>query len=86
MTGYIINDMLSLALQALDQILPYFGLDEEFYTGLDQAMVLIIDLLNGAAYFLNLDALVICFTAIFVAKNYSLMFRVIMKVIGWVTP
>lgn len=59
----------------MDSLLPTLNLPEEFVTALDNGITVVIDLLEGANYFLPLDILVVCFSAMLIADNFTLLIR-----------
>ncbi len=60
----------------LDSLLPTLNLPQDFIDSLDSGITVIIDLLEGANYFLPLDVLVVCFTAMLIADNFTLLMRI----------
>lgn len=71
----IINKLMEFIISIMDSLLPTLNLPEEFVTALDNGITVVIDLLEGANYFLPLDILVVCFSAMLIADNFTLLIR-----------
>lgn len=71
----IINKLMEFIISIMDSLLPTLNLPEEFVTALDNGITVVIDLLEGANYFLPLDILVLCFSAMLIADNFTLLIR-----------
>lgn len=72
----VINKIMEFIIGLLDTLLPTLNLPDDFITALDSGITVIIGLLEGANYFLPLDVLVICFTVMLIADNFTLIMRI----------
>lgn len=71
----IINKIMEFIVSILDSMLPTLNLPPEFVTALDSGITVMIDLLEGASYFLPLDVFVVCMSAMLIADNFTLIIR-----------
>lgn len=72
----VINSIMAFILSILDSVLPSLGFDDSFLSLLDSAFTTIISLLETANYFLPLDVMVVCFSAMLVVDNFALLMRI----------
>lgn len=72
----VINKLLEFILSLFDVLIPTFSLPPSFVTALDSGLTLLITFIEGAAYFIPLDILIICLTAMLIADNFTLLIRV----------
>lgn len=72
----IINYLLKIVISLINSMLPVFNLPGDFLSKIDGALIIIIDLINGAAYFLPVTTLITCFTTILIFDNWKFVFRV----------
>lgn len=72
----IINKVLEFIISILDSILPTLNLSPKFLIMLDSAITTIISILEKANYFLPLDVMVVCFSVMTIADNFTLFIRI----------
>jgi len=72
----IINGIIKVLVSALDFLLPKLNLSPAFISGLDNAITLFIGILKTASFFVPLDVLVICITAMLVVDNFAILTRI----------
>ncbi len=63
-------------------LIPALGINPELTDSIDAVMALVLGLIAGAGYFLPLDVLVMCFSAIMVTDNWGIVVRIIKWVIS----
>lgn len=72
----LINWVLSIIVKLINSLLPVFGLPVEFTDIIDGALTIIIDLINGAAYFLPIDVMLVCWSVLLLMDSWILLFRI----------
>lgn len=72
----LVNALLSSVIGFLDKFLPVLGFSPQFMSSLDNALSTIIGIIQGAGYFLPLDIMVLCFSAMLIVDNFALLTRV----------
>ena len=73
---YIINALMEFIITALDTILPVLGFSPDFLQQVDNGIIVLIDLIEGANYFLPLDVMVICWGAMLAVDHFALLMRI----------
>jgi hypothetical protein len=71
-----VNSLLALVVDLVNRIIPELNLPAKFIEGLDTATVVIIDLIEGAGYFIPLEVLVYCMMTMFVVDNFAIVARI----------
>lgn len=69
----LINAVLTMLITLIDKVMPVFGLPDEFYQKVDEAIVLLIQILRMGSYILPLDVMVYCLGIMLVADNLSVL-------------
>lgn len=72
----VINKLLELILNLFDLLIPTFSLPQNFVTAIDNGLTLLITLIEGAAYFIPLDILVVCLSVVLLVDNFSLLIKI----------
>ncbi|HEY5589337.1 MAG TPA: hypothetical protein VIK86_10355 [Candidatus Paceibacterota bacterium] len=72
----LINGLLSTVTVLLSFILPVFGVSDSFFVSADNAMASFITIIEGANWFVPLDTLVICFSAMVIVDNFAFLTKV----------
>lgn len=63
-------------------IIPQLGISPELLAKFDTVIALFIQLVQGAAWFIPLDVVIMCFLTITVVDNWGIVVRVIKWIIG----
>ena len=71
----VINSLMVLVVEVLNNIIPVLNLPDKFIKGLDSAIVVIINLIEGAGYFIPLDVFAYCMMTMFIVDNFTIVAR-----------
>lgn len=72
----IVNYLLRFIVGLVNKLLPIFNLPTSMVESIDSAFTVIIDIINLAAYFLPVNTMVTCLSAILIFDNWKLIFRI----------
>ncbi len=77
----LMNTILTFVVGLISSLLPVIGVSPEFTQKIDNAITIIINLLNNANYILPIDVMVLCWTVMLSFDISMLMFRIVQWII-----
>lgn len=80
----IINSVLKYVVNLVSSLLPVLGVSPEFMQKIDNAIVMVINFMSNANYFLPLDTVILCFTTLLTFDLARLSFRIVQWIISFI--